>query len=357
MKHFTQHEGLGDSTLDFVGSLSGIGQAWHIRWFGAWHDELDEVLREPLDFGGYPPELWRLLAHNRGQTPKKTVLITDHDMPVALAVLRHRGHHWEPATQYVLPGVVMPARTGCLLSALTRLDVDLEVAWWRMSAPPPAHPWIRQCAPTSTHRLRLTDDIEQFWRNSGKMKDIRLARNRCQSLNFTVDAPGAAEWIIRKWAEKWSHGGTALMEEVDDRVVAANFLAAHGLHHALLLCDGDKPVAGATLTIHGKNVVAGVIYRDPEYDRLNVNTRLIDWSFQWALEAGYATYDIGGGHEYKHQWAPCEGERWQLRICPPLLFDVEQLLLEAKRLGHTVTATLEHTVSEALEHAKVKRDA
>lgn len=326
MNSFTHPLSFGDSALDFVGSLSGFGQALHTHWFDTWNGTLDEVLEEPLNFGGYPPELWRLLALNRGRTPRKIGLVTDHDVPVALAVLRHRGHHWEPATQFMLPGEVFPVREDYLLRAMISLDVDLDIAWWRMSAPPPTHPWIRSCVATPTHRLSLIGDIEQFWRRSNRMKDIRNARNRCRGLNFSIDDPFASKWIICHWAEKWSSSCEALAEEVDDRVITANCLAAHGLHHALLLSDGGKPVAGATMTVQGDTFVAGVIYRDPGYDRFSVGTRLIDLSFQWATEAGFQMYDIGGGHEYKHGWAPCDGERWQLRICPPLLYDVELVL-------------------------------
>ena len=111
------------------------------------------------------------------------------------------------------------------------------------------------------------------------------------------------------------------------------------------------------MTVHGNDVVAGVICRDVEYDRCNSGTRLLDLSFQWALEAGYTTYDIGGGHEYKQDWAPCVGERWQLRICPPLLFDMEQLLAGVKMLGHAVTASLEHSALETLLHARAGHDS
>ena len=108
---------LGNSALDFLASLSGLRQPLQVQWFDTWHGVLDEALQEPLDFGGYPPELWRLLALNPGRTPKKMALVTDRGTPVAVAVLRRRGHHWEPATRFSVPGWYFPylKTTSCLL--------------------------------------------------------------------------------------------------------------------------------------------------------------------------------------------------------------------------------------------------
>ncbi len=83
-----------------------------------------------------------------------------------------------------------------------------------------------------------------------------------------------------------------------------------------MLLDGTKVIAGATNTVHGSDLVAGVIYREPEYDWYGVGDRTIDLTFSFAAERGFETLDIGGGHSYKHHWAPQQGERWSFTICP-----------------------------------------
>ncbi|GIK40331.1 MAG: hypothetical protein BroJett011_41640 [Chloroflexota bacterium] len=78
--------------------------------------------------------------------------------------------------------------------------------------------------------------------------------------------------------------------------------------------------------VHHNDLVAGVIYRKPEYDWYGVGVRLIDLVFSFAAEKGFETLDIGGGHDYKKYWAPQAGERWQFNICPECLYRVKQVV-------------------------------
>jgi CelD/BcsL family acetyltransferase involved in cellulose biosynthesis len=100
--------------------------------------------------------------------------------------------------------------------------------------------------------------------------------------------------------------------------------------------DAGSPVASTTVTVHGDSLVAGVIYRRPEFDRQKVGIRMMDATFAYAAENGYTSFDIGGGFDYKAKWAPQAGRRATFGICPDPLFRGRRML---QRLhGPTATA-------------------
>ena len=254
-------------------------------------------------------------------------------MPVAVVALRQRGFYWEPVTQWLLPGAIFPVREDCLMLALSALGVEVEIAWWRMMEAPPQHPWIRRDrVPTLTHRMRLSEDFEEFWRKSGQFKDVRSARNRCLGFTFEVNTPGAADWIIKNSTAKWASSENTYIEELGDRLMVADYLAKRGQFHSLLLLSSGIPVAGNTFIVHGRDLVSGVVYRNPAYEKYSVGTRIWDLSFEWAAKNNYEKLDIGGGFDYKKRWAPQEGERNKFRVCPPYLFAIKEALRLGRRL-------------------------
>ena len=50
----------------------------------------------------------------------------------------------------------------------------------------------------------------------------------------------------------------------------------------------------------------------------------MDLAFHWAAEAGFATIDLGGRHDYKIRWAPPTGELSLFDFCPEFLFRAKQ---------------------------------
>ncbi len=74
-----------------------------------------------------------------------------------------------------------------------------------------------------------------------------------------------------------------------------------------------------TYIVHDHELVWMYTYREPEYDRFGLGYRLLDFSVDWATQAGYRKIDLGGGHEhFKSKWGPKDGAKWEIRICPEL---------------------------------------
>jgi hypothetical protein len=304
-----------------------------VSWFDEWHPALDEALQALPETDNCPHELYRLMVQNPGSARKRTALVTKQGVPVAVAGLRQTGaRSWEPVTQWIIPGVVFPAQPGYLMPALEAIGVDIQVAWWRMEAPPPPSRWIRYRESAPVHRMRCSDDFERYWRETKHFKTVQHKRNRCRDFTLAINSPGSVEWVIENWEAKWRNNPAIMDPSLPDRVAAAKYLENQGLHYTLLLLDQDTPIGGATQTVHGNDLVAGVIYREPEYDWYGVGIRLIDLVFSFAAEKGFDWIDIGGGHDYKNKWAPQEGARWQFNICPEYLYRGKQVVNWARKV-------------------------
>lgn len=278
-----------------------------VAWFDRWSSTLDHALDLLPEAETCPHELYRMLAQNETPAPKRTALVTGDDRPVAVVCLRMTGGStWEPVTQWVVPGVVCPAVEGRLLPALAALEVDVVVAWWRMGEPP-HHPSVGCLETTPVHRLRLSER-EEYWRRSSQWKRVAQARRKCADLDVEVNAPGAAEWVIRRWEEKWR---TASSEDpgLGDRILAAQYLERIGRHYTITLAGRERILAGSTNTCHGDTLTAGVLYRDDSVGARPTGVRLIDLAFEVAEDAGLSRMDLGGGHGYKQSWAPADGTR------------------------------------------------
>lgn len=313
-----------------------------VVWFDGWHPALDEALPGLPEIESCPHELFRLLIQNPGPAHKSSALVTERGVPVAVLGLRQRGRYsWEPVTQWIVPGAIFPAKPGYLIPALEAARQEVWVAWWRMEHAPPPSKLMRCLESTPTYRLHCSGDFEKYWRENGYFKTIRRTRNRCRNLTLAINSPGSAEWTIRNWQARWSEDPASVDPSLSDRILAAEFLASRGRHYALLLLDGDVPVGGATMTVQNRDVVAGVLYREPQYDRLGVGVRLIDLSFSFAAENGFEVFDLGGGHDYKKHWAPQQGERWWFNLCPEPLFWVKQAVRWARKLRGQAFTTVD----------------
>jgi hypothetical protein len=191
---------------------------------------------------------------------------------------------------------------------------------------------MRYLESTPTYRIRCADDFEGYWRQNKYWKTVKNKRNRCQDFVLAVNSPGAAEWTIRHWEAKWRDNPDVESPSLSDRLVVAKYLENRGQHHTLILLDQDTPIAGATLTVHYNDLVAGVIYREPGYDWHGIGVRIIDLTFSFAAESGFETMDLGGGHDYKKYWAPQEGERWWFNVCPESLYRAKQVVSLAHKV-------------------------
>ena len=314
---------MSNPIVSFKNKLLAPYNGLKVTWFDAWHPTLDEALQTLPEMKTCPHELFRLLVEVHGIAQKRTALVTEKGVPVAVIGQRQIGRHrYELVTWVIVPDSVFPARQAYIMPALEALGVEIIVGWRRMDSPPPASHLMRSHEILPVYQMRFSPDFEEYWRtpSSGHWNTIKKCRKRCQSYKFAVNPPGAAEWTIRSWGKTWN------MEQVliEDSCLVAQYLEKQGQHFTFLLLDHDKPVAGHTFIPHEDGFVWQVTYRDPAYDSAGVGTRLMDLTFHWAAEAGYKTIDLGGRHDYKMRWAPPDGELSIFTICPEPLYQAKQ---------------------------------
>ena len=282
-----------------------------------------EALPEDEDF---PHELIRLLAQPRGGRRKTIWLLTQGGEPIAVAPLRQQSaFSWQPITQYILPGIVIPAAHGKLYPALGAVGHTLHIALWGVNCDLPSSSLVRELSTTVTHRMSCAGDFEAYWKSTDIWRSLRSAKNKSTHLTLRENAPGASEWIISSWAKKW---GIA-EDETQDRILAAQFLEKRGKHFSLTLFDGDRPVAGQTCLSHRGEMIAQCLYR--ENDSNSLGNRIIHLTFCWAKEKGFRAIDIGGGYDYKRKFAPPAGEEHAFVVAPRWRYATEQALRGIKR--------------------------
>lgn len=284
--------------------------------FNHWHSDLDDALRLLPESDIFPHELFRDLIELSDPSRRKLILVTERGEPVAVAGLRNRWGHWEPVTQWIVPGVLFPVKDGYIARVLSALGVELKVGWWRWQIPPPQIQYMSNAISEPTYGVNFTEDFEKHWRMTSHLRNVRTYRNRCKEFELKVNPPGGAELIISNWDKKWRSQGTDEASYLSERLLVAHYLQERGLHYSLLLFNEDEPVAGGTLIIHRNEAVAQCSYRNPKYDWYGAMTRHIDLTFTWAKNMGFDKFDLGGSQDYKKMWAPENGMKWKFDICP-----------------------------------------
>ena len=310
-----------------------------VDWFDRWTSSLDDALAELPTASTCPPELYRALAQNKTGAQKRTALVTRRGELVAVACMRRRNRHqWQPVTQWITPGIVIPARREDIVPALAALRMEVPIGWWRMGELPPTGP-MRDVQITYAHRMK-PEGREEFWRKMHHLKDVKQARRRCADLKLTVNAPGAAEWVIRHSEQKWRAGGE-VDSGVADQILTAEFLTRSGRYFCLLLSENDEPVAGSTNLLHDDTLTGGTIYRDDSHGNLPTGARLIDAVFDLAAEKGFGCVDLGSsGHHYKRVWAPESGELAQFVVCPPATYYRRRAVAKSGRIARSLPARI-----------------
>jgi Acetyltransferase (GNAT) domain len=316
--NFTQDDREPRSLVPRGGKLSAMA-------FGGWTPALDEALRHIPEDADFQHALVKMLAKQQTGRRKRIWLISENGAPAAVAALvRSDGLTWQPITQYILPGMVIPAVKGRLFDSLNAIGLNLRLGLWRTNCPLPQTHRIRDLVTTATYGIDCTEDFEAYWKSTDMWRRLRSARNRWKHLTLKENAPGASEWVISNWARKWS----VPEEELADRLLVARFLEPRGKHFSLTLFDGDRPVAGQTCLSHRGEMIGQCLYRE-EGDG-NVGNRLIHLSFEWARDKGFRAIDIGGGHDYKRKFAPQRGERHEFTMAPFLTYVSSQALSKTR---------------------------
>jgi hypothetical protein len=276
----------------------------------AGHPDIEAALRILPAPANCPRELYQELL-DRNSPERRVVVISDGDDPLAVTGLRRRNWCWEPLTNWIVPGHLFPVQSGQLSQALGAIEEPLFVSWWRQPQPPPTELAIRGLQRVSTHGTRLEVDLDAMWKELKLSRSLRKARERTEGFQLEVNAPGASEFVIRNWLRRWQGENVGETQELLDRLTVAHHLERLGLHFTLTLRDGDRWVAGNTNIAHGRDFVCQTSWRDLDYAKHGLGVRLEELTFRFAKEAGFASYDLGGGHDYKRHWAPVTGERWQ----------------------------------------------
>lgn len=313
--------------------LSG---ALRVKWFDAWSGELDEALSVLPEMDNCPHDLFKLLATMPRDNAKRVALCSRDGVPAAVLAMRQlKGVRWESVMQWLTPGPPAPAEPDALVDAFAALNLEVPVGWWRMAAPSQDHRMIRDMEKRAVHRLTLDKDPEIYWRETNYLRHIKNTRNRCQKLTSRVNAPGAAEWVLRNWRKKWS--GDDVDPSLEDRILLTRRLEEMGKHFTVTLHDGDDFIAGGTCQVHKDDMVAGAIYFEPSYKKFNPGVRVIDLTFELAQERGLKGFDMGGGHDYKKSWAPIDGVQHRFMIEPPHLYYARRARHIADRISRKIT--------------------
>ncbi len=304
-----------------------------VEYFDTWHPVLDDALKTLPEIPTCPHDLFRQIASNPASTEKRLALVSDGGKPVAVAALRRRQRHWEPVGYGVTHDAVMPAKEGYLYPALAALKLDV----WVVAAETfPIHDAVRQTFPTPRYAMSTKADFDEYWHGSGLWGIVKYSRRRTRNYRLEVDRADAADWTIRRWAERWQGDPSEETIVIEDLLTAAKYLFDHGRYHTFRLFDGDRPVAGHNFLVYGRSIVFQTTFFDTAYRKDGVGSRLLDLVFHWARDVGFEKIDLGGGHTYKSDWAPQDGNLWNYNVCPENLHRMKQATrLVANAVHHT----------------------
>jgi hypothetical protein len=322
------------SQFTHLGSYLSLEKGLKIKWFDHWHPELDEALKTLPELANFPHSLYSQLVQNPCSVQKRIALITHHGEPVSVVGLRANKFSWVPVTQWILPGMLFPVKPGYCMPSLEKIPLDIWVGWWRQANPLPASRQIRYCESTPVYKMKLDENMEKFWRETGLFKTLRQDRNRCRCFTIKLNQPGSAEWTIRNWEKKWRSNPNTETSELADRLFLGKALEDLGKQYTLSIYDKDEIIGGATCLVDGDELVAGVNYRKPEYEWHGLGNRLIEAVFEFFAGNKYKCFDMGGGHDYKKRWAPEDGERCYFNICPDYIYQAKQLARGVLSLPH-----------------------
>jgi GNAT superfamily N-acetyltransferase len=317
-----------------------------VRWFDTWSPVLDSALATLPESQECPHEMLVALMRNPSRARKCAALVVRGDRPVAIIALRKTGAlRWDViGGGGVAPRFLAHALDGQLFAALSALGVSVHIA--TQTQQPPAR-WVRRVVAHPVFRIDLTSDFEAYWKESGQLRTVQMARKRARGLVFELDGPGAAEWTIRGWADHWR--GRQTVSE-DDLVLASTHYETRGRFHTIRLLDGREPVAGHTWFVDAGGLLLISTFTRPEYRKQQAGTRNLDAAFDWAAKAGYGHMDLGVGHDYKRRWAPAKGVRWSYDIRPWYLHASAAVLRRGMGVGR-------RTIGAAREALGVRRSA
>jgi hypothetical protein len=296
-----------------------------VIWFDTWCRELDTALEIIPGLEEYPNDLYKGLIQNKSQEIKKIVLILHNNEPKSIICLKKRAYDWIPVSHYLIPGFVFPHVEGYFQKSLQAVKKNISFSFWRIANPPKiniAKLGVHEVIPT--YGVNLKTEYENYWKKSNHYKNIRKVRNRCNEFNLRINYSGDLEWLMNNWEEKYRSNPKIKQVDFSDRLFVVNYLQEINKHFTFTLASDERNIVGLTLILHKNELIAQYFYRDPKFDRFSLGTYLLDQSMEWAAKNGYAKFDLGGSYpDYKKKWAPVDGGKVDMYICP---FKVRMLL-------------------------------
>ena len=317
-----------------------------VTWHREWDDELDAAAARLADRLGLDVELHRAAAAPRAGVRKRHASVHHGDSVVAVLSLRRRGTYWEPVTEGCLPlaeVLAEPEEVGPALRA-TRLDIRLEeVPAELVERLSPDRVWERMA-----YRAELGDH-EAAWRSSRRFwRNLRNVRNRTAHLQVRTGERSDIEPIVRLWARVWADDPLLAPVAADDMVAVYAHLHARGTLQTAVLLEGDRIVGGAINTLDGDVVYGLCMARERDHPVKGLGTRVIEEGFAIAEATGAGEFDLLGGLDYKHRWAPIEVPRYVVEYVPGWL--------RIYRIGRGGLGRMKDAVRTALDRARRTTD-
>jgi hypothetical protein len=336
------HEhGAGPSSSPVIDRIARLRWPWvrrhglTVRWFDRWSAALDNALADLPESSECSHEMLVALMGHPSRARKCAALVTKRERPVAIIGLRNTGlGRWDIiGGGGVFPRFLAHAVDGYFFPALSALGLNIHVT---TQAQRPPDEWVRRLVAHPVFRIDLTSDFEAYWKESGQLRTVQMARKRTRDFAVELDGPGASEWTIRGWAGAWGGRETA---SADDLVIAADHYSRAGRFHTIRLLDGREPVAGHTWFVDGDALLLITTFTKPEYRQHQAGTRNLDAVFAWAAQAGFSQIDLGVGHEYKRRWAPESGTRWSFDVRPWHIHATAAIVRQGVTAGHAIVGT------------------
>lgn len=308
--------------------------------FKEWCPELDIVLKSLPETTILPHELFRLLITLPDRKRRQIILMMEKGVPVALVGLKNEFGVWEPVTQWIIPGILFPAKEDYVARVLSAIGLEMKISWWRMERPIPKIRWMRNLVSVPNYAIRSDQDFEDYWRKTDGLTHLIKSRTRCGGFNLKVNLPNSTEFTIRNWARRWTPKGVIEKPDLPERILAAKYLETSGLFYTFSLLDKDKIAVSAGCLIHNNDLSVQYIYSrvpsSPAY--------LFELICYWARDKGLKKIDIGGPIGFfkrtsfgeKKNWAPEDSSKCEFYICPFFFEYIRKKSLDLMQKASTI---------------------
>lgn len=277
-------------------------------WHRDWDSSVEQAIRQLPSDKGCPHELLRTLFSLAGPS-RRIAVVRAGDVPVAVVPIERGAFEWKPVSMETTArlAAVLP---GWELRTLRSLDLPIRIEYWPGCVPEGTQ--RRNWSPA--HRLHPGTDSEKYWKEHGRWKSLKKARNRTIGFEFEVDSMEAVRWTIDGWACKW-FDPTRPLEPITAPRLATGEALLGTAYHTFRLMEHSTAAAGQIALVHENELFMLHSYRNPDYDWHGAGNRLTELVVEWCLEHELI-FNLGGGFEYKEEWAPEDGGYWQFSVIP-----------------------------------------